>query len=408
MFGEFKDERPTGRTSWRDWLWVLVCAALSSIWILTAARQLSATYDETAYLKVGLERWRTGSMRTLVRMGTMPLPVDVCTLPLYLAERATGRRIDLEAEMSDWLPLARAGTLVFWWLLLIYAWRLGNLLGGPWAGRWAIGVLAVEPSFLGHAALATTDLASAACLLALAFHYRVARERQRQTRDTRHETRDKTVLVSWPSLIVPAVWFAAALLAKASAVVYGPIVILAAEANYRLSKSWREERFGLVSRVSCLVSVIPVFAVAGLGFILAGLYCGRWSRLVEVIAFQIRHNHDGHGGTFLLGRWSDAPLWYYFPTLLTIKLPLPLLVAPLGIALLRPRALVNWPIAAAAAMLLLSLTCHIQIGVRYLLPAMAFGAVGLAGAIDPQAGAPTALRGHVLTAHAHAKPWAWH
>src|SRR5271156_2319529 len=101
----FRDD--TGRATWRDWLWVLTCAALSSVWLMTAARQLSATFDETIYLKVGLERWRTGSFRTLKRIGTMPLPVDVCTLPLYLAERSTGRTIDIDAEMAAWLPVAR-------------------------------------------------------------------------------------------------------------------------------------------------------------------------------------------------------------------------------------------------------------------------------------------------------------
>ena len=134
-------------------------------------------------------------------------------------------------------------------------------------------------------------------------------------------------------------WFAAALLAKASAVAYGPLVLLAAECDRRL-RGKRSD--GL------LWSGLRIAGVAGLGFVLAGLYCGRINRLIEVIAFQFRHNLAGHGGTFLLGQWSDTPLWYYFPTVLTIKLPLPLLIAPLVIAAVRPRALANWPLAAAA------------------------------------------------------------
>jgi hypothetical protein len=356
--GAFKDGQPA-RASRIDWLWVLTCAVLSSVWIVTASQQLSATFDETAYLKVGLERWRTGSFRALQHMGTMPLPVDVCTLPLYLTERLTGRAIDLDAEMAEWLPVGRVGTLVFWWLLLIYAWRTGNLLGGPWAGRWAAAVLAVEPSFLAHAGLATTDLASAACLLALAFHYRAALNRPGEPPGLSRR------------FAAPAIWFAVALLAKASAVVYGPICLLAAECDHHLP----ENRSG-----GFRGSALRIAGVAGLGFILAGLYCGSIGRLVDVIAFQFRHNLDGHGGTFLLGRSSDTPFWYYFPTLLTIKLPLPLLAAPLVIAILRPRALANWPLAAAGAMLLVSLTCRIQIGVRYLLPMMALAVVGLAAA----------------------------
>jgi hypothetical protein len=325
---------------------------------VTADQRLSATFDEPVYLSAGLQRWRTGGFGQLKAMGTMPLPVDICTLPLYLAERISGRRIDLEAEMARWLPIARAGTLLFWWLLLIYAWRLGRLLAGPWAGRIAVGILATEPTFLSHAGLATTDIASAACLLGLAFRYRAALMR-----------------TGWRAWIAPVGWCAAALLAKASAVVYVPIILAAAECDHLIKT---RDRSGLLSRVSCLVSRVSLVVV--LGFVLASIYTARPAGLVQAILFQIRHNQAGHGGTFLFGRWSDTPLWYYFPALLTIKLPWPLLAGALVIAILRPRAFLNWPVAVAAVMLLTSLTCHIQIGVRYLLPTMTFAIVGLAAA----------------------------
>ncbi len=368
----FRDERSSGRAGRCDWLWVLTCIALSSMWCVTAARQLSATFDETIYLNVGLDRWHTGSFRQLKHIGTMPLPVDVCTLPLYLAERTSGRPIDLNADMSYWLPVARAAALPFWWLLLIYAWRTGNLLAGPWAGRWAVAVLAVEPSFLGHAVLATTDIASAACLLALAFHYRTARDRS-----------------GWRGWVAPVCWCALAFLAKASAVVYAPICLMAAECDYRLRAGlfmgplWRQLR----------QAIRRVATVAGLGFVLASLYCSfdpghghgtlryvHFWQAAETVAFQIRHNAAGHGGTYLLGAWSATPLWYYFPALVTIKLPIPLLAVAVLIAVVRPRALANWPAAAAAIILLMSLTCRIQIGIRYLLPGLALAVVGLSAA----------------------------
>jgi hypothetical protein len=378
----FTDERSADRAGWRDWAWVFTCAALSTIWIVTAARQLSGTYDETAYLKCGLERWRTGSFRTLRQMGTMPLPVDACTLPLHVAERILDREIDLDAEMTEWLPIARAGTLVFWWLLLIYGWRIGNRLGGPWAGRLAVAILAAEPSLLGHAAVATTDLASAATLLGLAFHYRASRDR-----------------VGWRGWAAPSVAFAAALLSKASAVVYAPVVLAVLEAEHWLGS-------GCPTLRQAIRSCLRVGGVAILGVALASIYCKGPDKIIAAVIFQVRHNQAGHGGTFLLGRWSDTPLWYYFPAVLSIKLPLVLLAALVTVAVVRPRALLNWPLAIAGVMLVLSLTCRIQIGVRYVLPVIAFGIVGLAAGVG---GMPTALRGHVLrTAHAHAKPWACH
>ena len=56
--------------------------------------------------------------KTLTLVGTMPLPVDVQTLPLYLWECCRGCPIDPVAELHLVLPFARAATLLFWGLLL--------------------------------------------------------------------------------------------------------------------------------------------------------------------------------------------------------------------------------------------------------------------------------------------------
>ena len=214
-----------------DWLWFLVCGILSSIWCLTAAGQLSATFDEPIYINRGLQHWRSGSYHPLLQMGTMPLPVDAETLPLYLWERWRGVPFDPVADFQKLLPPARAMTLLFWWLLLCYGRLAGRALAGPWGGRLAVGLLAFEPSFLAHAGLATTDISITACLLALVYHFRMGRE------------------AGWfRRLGLPAFWFAAALLAKASALVYGPLFLVAVEVE-RLVRSgklaysaagWRE------------------------------------------------------------------------------------------------------------------------------------------------------------------------
>ena len=75
---------------WHNLLWLLACGALSSAWCLTAGRQLGATFDEPVYITRGLEGWQTGSHHGLLRLGTMPLPADVQTFPLYVAERWRG------------------------------------------------------------------------------------------------------------------------------------------------------------------------------------------------------------------------------------------------------------------------------------------------------------------------------
>ncbi len=378
-----------------DWAWLLAWGVASSVWCVTASARLGATFDEPVYLERGLEGWRTGSHYGLIRLGTMPLPIDVQTFPLYLYEKATGTRLDPAADCDVLLPWARAGTLVFWWLLLSYGRLTGRSLAGPWGGRAAVAVLACEPNLLAHAALATTDVAVSACVLALLYHFRTARD------------------AGWGRRVaLPAAWYGAALLAKASALAFGPLVLLAAEAGRVLhEKRARGER---------LRPLRPAFApflrdgaqVLALGLILAFVVCGsdwraepsfvKWAESLpegparsgtvwlaenlrvfsnagDGIVRQVRHNIRGHG-VFLLGEVHPRALWYYFPVALAIKLPLPLLLLPLVVVVARPAALANWACLGAGILLLFSLNCRVQIGIRLVLPLVALGAAGLAAA----------------------------
>lgn len=384
-----------------DWLWLLVCVLASSGWCLTAAAQLSATWDEPVYLRVGLERWRSGSYWSLLRLGTMPLPVDVQTLPLYVAERLRGLPFDPVADFDVILPWARAATLLFWWLLLLYGWLAGWQLGGRWAGRLAVGLLASEPTLLAHASLATTDVAVAACVLALVYHFRRGRE------------------ASWRWRVgLPALWYAAAVLTKASGLVLGLSCLAVSEAE-------RLVRAGILRPAAgpggsplgrAWAGLRPfrrdVAQIVGLGLLVVFVYCGSdwraeptfvaWSRGLpegpsrntmiwvadhlrifrnagDGLVRQVKHNLRGRE-TFLLGRVYPRGVWYYFPTALTIKLTLTWLALPVLIALWRPRALANWACVLAATLILLSVTFRVQLGIRFLLPLYAIAAVGLAAA----------------------------
>ena len=82
-----------------------------------------------------------------------------------------------------------------------------------------------------------------------------------------------------------------------------------------------------------------------------------------------------------------ASLWYYFPVLMSIKFTAPLLAAPLVWIGLWRRSGVggpwygNWALLCALALLLFSLTCRVQIGVRFMFPLLALGVVGLAAGL---------------------------
>ena len=67
--------------------------------------------------------------------------------------------------------------------------------------------------------------------------------------------------------------------------------------------------------------------------------------------------------------------------MLTIKLSLVVVLTPVILAFVRPRALANWACVAAAGLILFSLTCRVQLGIRLMLPLAALAIVGLAAGI---------------------------
>ncbi len=387
-----------------DLLWLLAWGVASSAWCVSAAGQLGATVDEPFYVARGLEFWRTGSHSGLLKKGTMPLPVDLDTLSLYLSEQWHGIQFDPTSDLERLLPWARGGTLVFWWLLLAYGWRAGRHLAGPWGGRLAVALLACEPVLLGHASLATTDIAISACLLALVYHFRTGRE------------------AGWVRRVaVPAFWFGASVLSKASGLLFGPLCLLVVEIE-RLIRAgafngailspgrWGWFRQGLNRLRPFRRDLLQVIAY---GMVLVFVYCGSdWRQEPSFVAWahglpdgrvgrnmiwlaenlriftnagqglvkQIQHNFRGHGA-FLLGEVTRRAFWYYFPIALTIKLSMPLLLMPLVLATLHPRVLANWALLAATALLALSLTYRVQIGIRLVLPLVTLAAVGLAAAV---------------------------
>jgi hypothetical protein len=79
----------------------------------------------------------------------------------------------------------------------------------------------------------------------------------------------------------------------------------------------------------------------------------------------------------LLGDTAPRAFWYYFPVALSIKTTIPVLLLLAGLLVIRPRALWNWPVLAAAGLLLFSLTCRVQIGIRFFLPLIALAGTGM-------------------------------
>jgi hypothetical protein len=338
-------------------------------------------------------------------LGTMPLPVDLQTLPLFVWERWRGAPIDPKIDFERVLPWARAGTLLFWWVLLYYGRRVGRDLAGPWGGRLAVALLACEPTLLAHASLATADLAVSACLLAFLCHFREGRN-----------------AAGWVRRIgLPAFWFGLVCLSKASGPVFAILCMWTTDLERRL-RMGEQDGQGLAASRGPVRKLWELafqradsrerIQIVWLGMVLAFLLCGSdwlpdpefvgwahglpdgpfarsmiwlsehlriFTNLGQGIIRQFGHNLRGHA-RFLLGDSGAEPLWYYYPVLLTIKLSLPVLALPAILALIRRRALVNWSCVAALTLLAFSLCCRVQIGIRLFLPLVVLAIVGLAAA----------------------------
>lgn len=427
------------RGRWVDALWLLAVAVASSAWCLTAAAQLGATFDEPFYVKAGLVNWRTGSNKLMMRAGTMPLPVQVQTLPVYVWERQRGYEFDSVAELHTVLPVCRATNLVFWWLTLVYAMRLGRTFGGAWGGRLAVALVACDPNFLGHAALATTDTALLALMLAFVYH-------------TYH---CYTPGASWKRrVLVPGLLYGLAITAKASAMVFGMQALLVL-GLWNLAKAgvltpppgssvWRKA----VHLWHATFQFRKDVAVIGyIGFVFVFAYCGsdwgaeptfiKWADTLpdgdlkqkmvpisrelkiftnagEGLLQQIKHNVRGHG-TYLLGEWHPRATPVYFPLALSMKVPLPAIALLLAALVVHPRRLLV-P-TAGVALLLFAFTpnCRVQIGIRFVFVLMALAYISVGAAIargwtDQRAGVrvvPRWLVGALLAVLAGTAAWVW-
>ena len=386
-----------------DIVWLLAFGVASSAWCLSAAAELGATFDEPLYLNAGLTSWRSGSNKLLMSAGTMPLPVDVQTLPIYLWERSRGTEFHAYRELESILPVARAANLAFWWLLLAYAMRLGRTFGGAWAGRLAVALIACDPNFLAHAALATTDIALVACMLVLVFHFHHGQGRGWGRR-----------------VMVPGLCYGLATLAKASGMVFGVQAMLvlglwhlARSGAFAMptGSSLREKGTHLWHATLPLRKDLTWIGLIGFTFVFA--YTGsdwgtewtfiEWAEKLpegalrsamvpashnlsifpnagEALLQQVKHNLRGHG-TYLLGEWHNKSYWAYFPIALTIKTPAPVLALLLAVVMIRPRALAT-PLGGIVLVLFaFSLNCRVQIGIRFMFTLMVLLDIALAVAV---------------------------
>lgn len=360
---------------------------LATLRIVSTYPVFNHTVDEPAHLACGIQWYDQGTYS--LEPHHPPLARIAMALgPFLMGRRATGQA-DMYKEGATILygdghyernlTLARLGILPFFWIACLV------LYGGTraWLGE-VVAVVAVflysfVPTVLAHAGLATNDMALSA-MLAASF---VTGLMWIQRPDTRC-----------------SIWFGActglAVIAKFSIFLFLPVCFTAALLVYLAvaRPSWQFVA-GVVRRV-----VVPLLLAIGVALVV--IWAGyRFSvgkvdfaeitlpfpQLFNGVRAVMAHNSAGHA-SYLLGERSKFGWWYYFPVVFSVKTPLAflgLLFTGIGVSLIkanRTRPGYWLPLVFSLSIFLVSLSSHINIGVRHILPVyLGFSVTAAIGAV---------------------------
>lgn len=338
--------------------------------LLAAANANSATFDEILHILQGVLYWQHGDLYSVVQ--NPPLSNALIGVPVSLLFQP---QLPLDYpiwQSKDWLRISQ-----------FFMWELnGNGLQLLWAGRFAIICLALllgsvlyrwgtslgrtplaglivlflysfDPNVLAHAHLATTDLGMALFLATAA--YLLWRYWQKPGR---------------LAYLSAGLGIGAVLAAKFTGLVTVPAVLLMSVYRVIGPRVVGAVREPPLRRV--LAEMAGWLLLGGLVFL--AIYRFDIATLAEDFRIQQAHQFDGHS-SYLLGELSKAGWWYYYPIVFAIKTPLPVL-ALFGVAIWvmgmrRPFAWQAWwLLLVAGGVLAASLLSRVNLGYRYLLPAL--------------------------------------
>ena len=303
----------------------------------------------------------------------------------FMRANATGfHRLFFAARLSIVLLSVLLGLLI---------WRFSRRLHGPVGALVSLGFYVFAPEALAHAGLVGMDLATGLALLACIYAWWGFTRSGRWGWFVRAAAAcGAAVLVRFTALLFPLVLGGLALVAHARAwsrrparlwtgwALLAPVVLLALQVGYAGRTSLRP--------LAAMELVSPAFQSLQ--------RVAPWLRLplpddyLRGLDLQAREGSLHFSATFVLGRITHAPVWYYFPLALSVKWPLAFLAA-LGVraalALRRRRrgvpareqAFLLLPAGAflVAGMFLVQLNA----GVRYMFPLLPLLCVWLGGLV---------------------------
>jgi hypothetical protein len=347
----------------RAWIGVAIVVVLTVVRVAATYRVFSQTVDEQIHLIAGYDilkyhSWKTDYQHPPLARVFFALPFIHAPEPESAdkADRSLrGNELLFNGRYTSNLARMRLGNLLFLALGIIFVARWAMHLLSPEAGLLSAALFAMLPPVLANGGLATTDMVVAAMLpLALDESTRLAE------------------LPSWRRAVMTGIALAAGMLSKYSFVVFFPL------SAFVLAVLWIVRR----RKVSPIRPIFLIWVIAALIIAAALVWAGfgfSFEPLIRGLAEVRNHSTTGHRN-FLFGQMSWDGWWYYFPVALFFKTPIPFLLLALTGCLLLARRCPEVPLIAAA-ILGVSMTSEINIGIRHLLPIYAPLAIAAAAAI---------------------------
>jgi 4-amino-4-deoxy-L-arabinose transferase-like glycosyltransferase len=274
------------------------------------------------------------------------------------------------------LAWARAGTLLFLILLagVTYAW--GRRYFSEGVGILAVVLLLTLPPILGHAGLATLDVACAATVtLALYQLLRFIDESTPRRAAILGFALGLAALTKFSSIpflavcIVPVLAWRARKISWRLVAITAAVTFLVVWGGYGFEIKPLEPQYGPHPKIDRALQHTPMLARA---------FDAALNTPIPATDFFLgirdvwRHNDLGHD-SFLFGEFRRTGWWYFFPVVLAVKTPigfLALALAGLWITLRQGRTLPRPQSLTALffiAIFLFSLTSRIDLGVRHIL-----------------------------------------
>ena len=373
---------------------VLILIGMAVVGVARTWTTFTATFDEPLHIASGMEWLDKGSYsyelqhpplaRVAVALGPYLKGLRSFSLPEAKAE---GNAI-LYSGGSYWsnLASARCGNLLF----LVQAGVVVFLWARRWfsktTGLWAVLLFVSLPPILGHAGLATLDMACAATVATALYAFLRCLENP-----------------GWRRSIFLGVSLALAFLCKFSslaflAACFASALVCLVLANWGAPLG--RARWGrLFWQVSIVAGVTFVLLWAGYRFAMSP-YRGahprvdRWLAprpllrsmayramefplpLIDMVAGvrEVRsHNENGHD-SYLLGEYRSTGWWYFFPVVVGVKTPIGFLFLAAGglLAMIRGSRSSPWQhhltLIFPGAILLVGMLSRIDLGVRHILP----------------------------------------